>query len=72
MSSAPGDEPVLGPIAALFAGEQAGVDHQLHVVRDDWEFTDPAGQPLDTVRQLRDDIKARVETLTAELLASGK
>jgi arsenate reductase len=33
----------------------------------DWELTDPAGQPIETVRQVRDDIKARVQALVAEL-----
>jgi arsenate reductase len=34
----------------------------------DWELTDPAGQPIEIVRQVRDDIRARVEALVAELL----
>lgn len=34
---------------------------------DDWELTDPAGQPLEAVRLVRDDIKARVEALLGEL-----
>ncbi|RKR74737.1 arsenate reductase ArsC [Frondihabitans australicus] len=35
---------------------------------EDWELQDPAGQPIDVVRRVRDDIKARVETLLAEVL----
>ena len=38
---------------------------------EDWELTDPAGQPIEVVRQVRDDIKARVETLATELLGAG-
>jgi len=34
---------------------------------DDWELTDPAGQPLEVVREVRDDIAARVRALLAEL-----
>ncbi|PSK67631.1 Glutaredoxin arsenate reductase [Micromonospora sp. MH33] len=34
---------------------------------EDWKLTDPAGQPLDVVRQIRDDIKAQVGALVAEL-----
>ncbi|MEV4761677.1 arsenate reductase ArsC [Micromonospora chokoriensis] len=34
---------------------------------EDWKLTDPAGQPIDVVRQVRDDIQARVATLVAEL-----
>jgi len=36
---------------------------------EDWDLTDPAGQDLAVVREVRDDIKARVETLVNELLA---
>ena len=31
--------------------------------RDDWPLDDPAGQPLDRVRAIRDDIRQRVHTL---------
>lgn len=34
---------------------------------EDWELTDPAGQPIDVVRGVRDDIEARVRTLMASL-----
>ena len=34
---------------------------------EDWELDDPAGQPLETVRGIRDRIRARVEALVAEL-----
>jgi len=34
----------------------------------DWELTDPAGQDLDTVRAIRDDIDVRVQALLAELV----
>jgi protein-tyrosine-phosphatase len=34
----------------------------------DWPLDDPAGQGLDAVRPIRDAIRARVETLLAELL----
>lgn len=35
---------------------------------EDWELTDPKGKSLDEVRPIRDDIKARVSALLAELL----
>jgi arsenate reductase len=35
---------------------------------EDWEVRDPAGQPIEVVREVRDDIRARVETLVAELV----
>jgi len=34
----------------------------------DWELDDPAGQGIDTVRRIRDDIDTRVRALLAELL----
>ncbi|GGM01194.1 arsenate reductase ArsC [Micromonospora yangpuensis] len=34
---------------------------------EDWKLTDPAGQPLDVVRQVRDDIKTHVTGLLSTL-----
>ena len=34
---------------------------------EDWKLRDPAGQPLDAVRGVRDDIEARVKALLGEL-----
>jgi protein-tyrosine-phosphatase len=34
---------------------------------EDWDLTDPAGQPIDVVRAVRDEIEARVRRLMAEL-----
>jgi arsenate reductase (thioredoxin) len=36
---------------------------------EDWVLDDPAGQDLDAVRTIRDEIDLRVETLVAQLLA---
>jgi arsenate reductase len=33
----------------------------------DWDLPDPAGQDLETVRAIRDEIDARVQRLLAEL-----
>ena len=38
----------------------------------DWQLTDPAGQPIEVVRQVRDEIRARVEQLIDELLGTGR
>jgi arsenate reductase len=38
---------------------------------EDWQLVDPAGQPIEVVRQVRDDIRQRIETLVAELIPSG-
>jgi protein-tyrosine-phosphatase len=35
---------------------------------EDWVLDDPAGQGIESVRVIRDEIKIRVETLLAELL----
>ncbi|MDJ0350100.1 arsenate reductase ArsC [Cryobacterium sp. PH29-G1] len=35
---------------------------------EDWQLDDPAGQGIESVRPIRDEIKARVEHLLAELL----
>ena len=34
---------------------------------DDWDLTDPAGQEIAVVREIRDDIRARVQRLVEEL-----
>ena len=36
---------------------------------EDWVLEDPAGQGIESVRVIRDDIKARVEKLLTELLS---
>ena len=38
---------------------------------EDWTLTDPAGQGIEVVRQVRDEIRARVEALLADLLPGG-
>ncbi len=38
---------------------------------EDWELEDPAGQDLDVVRKIRDDIGGRVRQLVAELLPAS-
>jgi arsenate reductase (thioredoxin) len=36
---------------------------------EDWDLPDPAGQPVEAVRPVRDQIRARVERLLSELPA---
>lgn len=38
---------------------------------EDWTLTDPAGQPIEVVRLVRDEIRDRVQTLITELLPAG-
>ena len=39
---------------------------------EDWELTDPAGQPIDVVREVRDDIRGRVEALLQSLTTTSE
>jgi len=39
---------------------------------EDWQLDDPAGQGLDAVRTIRDDIESRVRTLIADLAPGGE
>jgi protein-tyrosine-phosphatase/DNA-binding transcriptional ArsR family regulator len=38
---------------------------------EDWELQDPAGQPVEVVRRIRDDIDTRVQQLLSELVPAG-
>jgi arsenate reductase len=38
--------------------------------RDDWPLDDPKGQPIERVRAIRNDIRARVEALIAQEVAA--
>lgn len=38
---------------------------------EDWELDDPAGQGIEAVRPIRDDIKARIQALLAEILPAA-
>jgi arsenate reductase len=39
---------------------------------EDWELLDPAGQPIEVVRTVRDDIEGRVRDLIASLDHAGR
>ncbi|WP_125610352.1 arsenate reductase ArsC [Specibacter cremeus] len=38
---------------------------------EDWDLEDPAGQGVDSVRPIRDQIKTRIQALISELLPAG-
>ena len=38
---------------------------------EDWELDDPAGQGIESVRPIRDEIRSRIEHLIAEVLPTG-
>jgi protein-tyrosine-phosphatase len=44
-----------------------GVCPASFVPTEDWELTDPEGRPVEQVREIRGEIKARVEALIEEL-----
>lgn len=37
---------------------------------EDWELTDPAEQPIEVVRQIRDEIRGRIKGLVDDLVAT--
>jgi arsenate reductase len=39
---------------------------------EDWKLEDPAGKGVDSVRPIRDEIKARIEVLLADLLKQAR
>jgi arsenate reductase len=39
---------------------------------EDWKLDDPAGQGVDAVRPIRDEIKTRIEALLGDLIPAGK
>ncbi|MCX7521970.1 arsenate reductase ArsC [Microbacterium sp. STN6] len=39
---------------------------------EDWELEDPAGKDITTVRRVRNEIRARIESLLAEILPSAE
>ena len=44
----------------------------LRVPLEDWGLPDPKGQPPERVREIRDEVRRRVETLVAELDRAGR
>ncbi len=72
---AQGHHPKLADLDALSVGDRAismgcGVSLACpaHLGRmEDWGLDDPKGQPIERVREIRDDIKKRVEGLVREL-----
>ncbi|MHB1000305.1 MAG: arsenate reductase ArsC [Armatimonadota bacterium] len=46
---------------------ESGVCPAVFVPSEDWGLEDPKGKPIEKVREIRDQIKARVEALIAEM-----
>lgn len=43
----------------------------MFVGSEDWFLEDPKGQPIEKVREIRDQIKAKVEKLIEEMAGEG-
>ncbi|HVT11361.1 MAG TPA: arsenate reductase ArsC [Fimbriimonadaceae bacterium] len=50
-------------IISMGCGVDAEACPARFMLTEDWGLDDPAGQPIDKVREIRDEIKARVEGL---------
>ena len=57
-------------LITMGCGEQCPVIPGLR--RDDWPLEDPKGQPIERVRQIRDEIRQRVEALLDQEGWSGQ
>lgn len=64
-------DPEMVARAGLIVGMGCGVDADACPTRflmaEDWGLDDPAGQPVETVRAIRDQVLARVEALLSRL-----
>lgn len=53
-------------IISMGCGVDAGACPARFLLTEDWELDDPAGQDISKVREIRDQIKRRVEVLLTE------
>lgn len=54
-------------VVSMGCGVDAEACPARFILTEDWGLDDPAGQPIEKVREIRDQIKAHVETLLSEL-----
>ncbi|RYG45117.1 arsenate reductase ArsC [bacterium] len=54
-------------IVSMGCGVDAASCPARFMLTEDWGLDDPAGQPIEKVREIRDDIKRRVEAMLNEL-----
>ena len=57
-------------IISMGCGVDAGACPAKFILTEDWGLDDPAGQPIERVREIRDQIKGHVENLLEELSES--
>ncbi|MBS1723383.1 MAG: arsenate reductase ArsC [Armatimonadetes bacterium] len=53
-------------VVSMGCGVDASACPANFILTEDWELDDPAGQPIEKVRKIRDQIRARVLTLIQE------
>lgn len=58
-------------IITMGCGVDADACPARFLVTEDWGLDDPAGQPLDTVRRIRDQIRERVDVMLDEIGAGS-
>lgn len=54
-------------IISMGCGVDASACPARLLLTEDWDLDDPAGQPIEKVREIRDQIRGRVEALLAEV-----
>jgi arsenate reductase (thioredoxin) len=54
-------------IITMGCGVDSGTCPAVFMPSEDWGLDDPKGQPIEKVREIRDEIKRRVENLAAEM-----
>lgn len=54
-------------IITMGCGVDAGTCPATFVPSEDWGLEDPKGQPIEKVREIRDDIRKRVESMISEM-----
>lgn len=54
-------------IVSMGCGVDAAACPAKFLVTEDWGLDDPAGQPIERVREIRDQIRAKVDELVARL-----
>ncbi len=59
-------------VISMGCGVDAAACPARFILAEDWELEDPAGQPIETVRQIRDQIQSRVEALLDRLAVPAR
>jgi protein-tyrosine-phosphatase len=71
MGSETAAAPLDGSLLALPSNHAATPTRSTRASCEDWELQDPAGQPVEMVRRIRDNIDARVQQLLNKFLSAS-